>query len=176
MVNMLKRVLVHIGINPQRLLLEWVSAAEGPRFAEVVTTFTGQMRELGPLSSDGEGKPGDLKLKLKAAREMVSGEKLRWVSAKQTEFKKDGNKYQEVFTSHEIGRYLDGVILEEIIIHQILLLLKEGPLSIKDISQKLQITPPRIFEQVLGLKRKGIVEVSTIKERSPIYTISGKVA
>ena len=38
-----------MGIDPRRLRLEWVSASEGARFTEVVTEFTEQIRELGPL-------------------------------------------------------------------------------------------------------------------------------
>ena len=36
-----------LGIEPQRLRLEWISAAEGARFAAVVNEFTEQIRELG---------------------------------------------------------------------------------------------------------------------------------
>jgi F420-non-reducing hydrogenase iron-sulfur subunit len=36
-----------LGIEPQRLRLEWISAAEGARFAELVNEFTDQIRELG---------------------------------------------------------------------------------------------------------------------------------
>jgi F420-non-reducing hydrogenase iron-sulfur subunit len=36
-----------LGIEPGRLRLEWISAAEGARFAEVVREFTEQVRELG---------------------------------------------------------------------------------------------------------------------------------
>jgi F420-non-reducing hydrogenase iron-sulfur subunit len=36
-----------LGIEPQRLRLEWISAAEGARFAELITEFTDQIRELG---------------------------------------------------------------------------------------------------------------------------------
>ena len=36
------------GIEPERFRLEWVSAAEGPRFAQVVTEFTEQVKMLGP--------------------------------------------------------------------------------------------------------------------------------
>jgi F420-non-reducing hydrogenase iron-sulfur subunit len=36
-----------LGIEPQRLRLEWISAAEGARFAELVKEFTEQIRELG---------------------------------------------------------------------------------------------------------------------------------
>jgi F420-non-reducing hydrogenase iron-sulfur subunit len=36
------------GIDPERLGVEWVSSAEAPRFAEVVTTFTEKIRSIGP--------------------------------------------------------------------------------------------------------------------------------
>jgi F420-non-reducing hydrogenase iron-sulfur subunit len=42
------KLLEFSGINPERLLLKWVSAAEGPRFAEQVSEFTEKIRELGP--------------------------------------------------------------------------------------------------------------------------------
>ncbi|SLM30295.1 hypothetical protein MTBBW1_2190015 [Desulfamplus magnetovallimortis] len=41
-------VLEESGIDPERYALEWVSSAEAPRFAEVVTRFTEQIRALGP--------------------------------------------------------------------------------------------------------------------------------
>lgn len=171
MVNGVKRIMTHIGINPERLLLEWVSAAEGPRFAQVATNFTNQVRELGPLIKEAKNPKEDLVFKLKAAKSAVAGEKLRWVAAKQTEFKVDGNKYGERFTSHEIGRMLDGVIIEEITLQQILLLLEQEPLSVKEISQRLRISPPKVLEQILGLRRKEMVEVSEIRGRSPLYAL-----
>ena len=45
-----KRILRDFGIDEKRLRLEWVSASEGAIFQEVVTEFTEQMRELGPLA------------------------------------------------------------------------------------------------------------------------------
>ena len=41
-------MLEDFGIEADRFRLEWVSAAEGPRFAKVVTEFTEQVRKLGP--------------------------------------------------------------------------------------------------------------------------------
>jgi F420-non-reducing hydrogenase iron-sulfur subunit len=37
-----------LGIEPGRLRLEWISAAEGARFAQVINGFTDQVRKLGP--------------------------------------------------------------------------------------------------------------------------------
>ena len=41
-------MLEDFGIEPERFRLEWVSASEGPRFAEVVREMTEAVRELGP--------------------------------------------------------------------------------------------------------------------------------
>lgn len=37
-----------LGIDPRRLRQEWVSAAEGARFANLVTEFTEEIRKIGP--------------------------------------------------------------------------------------------------------------------------------
>jgi coenzyme F420-reducing hydrogenase delta subunit len=47
-VTVLKKLLGYLGIDPRRLRLEWVSAAEGPKFARVVTDFIAEVKELGP--------------------------------------------------------------------------------------------------------------------------------
>jgi F420-non-reducing hydrogenase iron-sulfur subunit len=47
-VMMLKKLLETIGIAPQRLRLEWISASEGNKFAEVVNDFVEEIREIGP--------------------------------------------------------------------------------------------------------------------------------
>ncbi|MHA1650832.1 MAG: hydrogenase iron-sulfur subunit [Candidatus Helarchaeota archaeon] len=44
-----KQLLKAIGINPDRLRLEWVSAAEGAKFATVVKEFTEFLEKIGPL-------------------------------------------------------------------------------------------------------------------------------
>lgn len=48
-VLLLKKLLSQFGLEPERLRLEWVSAAEGQRFAQVVTEFTEELKRLGPL-------------------------------------------------------------------------------------------------------------------------------
>jgi F420-non-reducing hydrogenase iron-sulfur subunit len=41
-------MLEDFGIEPERFRLEWVSASEGPRFAEVIREMTESVRALGP--------------------------------------------------------------------------------------------------------------------------------
>jgi F420-non-reducing hydrogenase iron-sulfur subunit len=47
-INFLQALLEFAGFQSERLHLEWISAAEGPKFAEVVTNFTEKIRRLGP--------------------------------------------------------------------------------------------------------------------------------
>jgi F420-non-reducing hydrogenase iron-sulfur subunit len=47
-VAMLKKLMEQMGMDPERLRLEWVSAAEGEKFARVVTEFTHMLKEKGP--------------------------------------------------------------------------------------------------------------------------------
>ncbi len=46
--HLLKKLLTQLGLEPQRIRLEWISAAEGEKFARVVNEFTEQLRALGP--------------------------------------------------------------------------------------------------------------------------------
>jgi len=47
-IPMIQELLKFIGISPERLRLEWVSASEGDRFASVISEFSEQIRSLGP--------------------------------------------------------------------------------------------------------------------------------
>ncbi len=44
----LKKYLTQMGMNTERMRLEWVSASEGKQFAELADDFTEKVRKLGP--------------------------------------------------------------------------------------------------------------------------------
>ena len=46
--HIVKRQLEYIGLEPERVQLHWISAAEGRKFADVVTDMTEQITALGP--------------------------------------------------------------------------------------------------------------------------------
>ncbi len=55
--QLMKRVLVQMGIEPGRLKLLWASAAEGAIFAAEINKFVEEVRALGPLNWS---QPGEL--------------------------------------------------------------------------------------------------------------------
>jgi len=50
-IPLLRKLLTYMGIEPDRLRLNWVSAAESPQFAQVTKEFVEDVRALGPLSA-----------------------------------------------------------------------------------------------------------------------------
>ncbi len=51
-IPLLKKMLKQFGIEEERVRLEWVSASEGAKFAEVANNFTQTIKDLGPSSLD----------------------------------------------------------------------------------------------------------------------------
>ena len=49
-IPLLKKMLKQLGVEEERVRLEWVSASEGARFAKVTNSFTQTIRKLGPNS------------------------------------------------------------------------------------------------------------------------------
>jgi len=53
---LLKKMLAQMGIEDERVRLDWVSASEGARFASIVSDMTGKVRALGPFKKNLEEK------------------------------------------------------------------------------------------------------------------------
>ncbi|MBU4586027.1 MAG: hydrogenase iron-sulfur subunit [Proteobacteria bacterium] len=69
--------LARLGINSQRFLIEWASAAEGPNFVKIITRFTEQAAILGPLGTSEGIDATLLREKLAQAAETAKDRKLR---------------------------------------------------------------------------------------------------
>lgn len=46
--HLLRKYIQQMGIEPQRLKLEWISASEGKQYAELINSFTQTIAEMGP--------------------------------------------------------------------------------------------------------------------------------
>ena len=47
-IMMLKKLMGQLGLEPERLRLEWISAAEGEKFAKVMREMVSDLKRLGP--------------------------------------------------------------------------------------------------------------------------------
>jgi F420-non-reducing hydrogenase iron-sulfur subunit len=51
---LLKKILEEIGLESERLMLSWISASEGPKYAKVATEFTEKIKKLGENTAKNE--------------------------------------------------------------------------------------------------------------------------
>ncbi len=113
MVHLCKKLLEHIGVNPERLRLEWVSASEGIRFAEVMNDFTKKIKALGPSHKSHGIEEDELKARLKALEKlipyikMVKREKLALHVDNAEEY---AEAYKGLYTKEEIECLFSGVV------------------------------------------------------------------
>jgi F420-non-reducing hydrogenase iron-sulfur subunit len=85
------RVLKEIGIREERFGLQWASAAEAPRFVRLITEFTQQMQELGPLGKAEGLSREELQQRLQKGLDILSRQAIRVSFGNATkEVRKDG--------------------------------------------------------------------------------------
>jgi F420-non-reducing hydrogenase iron-sulfur subunit len=65
--NLLKRMVQDMGIEGDRLRLEWISAAEGEKVKTVINEMTATIRRLGPLGIPGKVEDWDREMDRVAA-------------------------------------------------------------------------------------------------------------
>ena len=151
-----KKIMEHIGLNPERLRIQFMSGADGNLLAEVADDFTKKVKALGPLGK-GEGiDPGGLKLKLEAVRKLVPY--IRLVERERLRIPlKSKEAYERFFTSDEFNGLFNDLIANKLAMSQIMLLLRESSLSTAGISEKLGLSPSEVSKYMNISSRHGLV-------------------
>lgn len=162
--HLCRKLLEQIGVDPRRLRLEWVSASEGSRFAQIMIDFTGQLKELGPLGVS-EGIDADkLRLKLEAVRNLVPYIKLLERKRLNVRFETT-EQYDRYYASGEFDRLFRELISEKLRTEEIVLTLREKPMSGAEISEALGVSPSEITNSLNSLARQGIIRFDETEKR-----------
>lgn len=163
MVHICKKLLGHIGLSRERLKLEWVSAGEGIRYAQIMNEFVPLIEKLGPLGR-GEGlDEQELKFKLAAVTKLipyiklVQSERLRPDVSERTE-----EAYNEFYNSKEFDRMFKELIADKLAVGQIELLLREKPYSAKEISEILGLSPSETTRHLKVAARNQNIEKAAV--------------
>ncbi len=151
-----KKIMEHIGLNPERLRIQFMSGADGILLAEVADEFTKKIKSLGPLGK-GEGlDEKGLKVKLEAVRKLVPY--IRLVERERLRIPlKSKEGYDDFFTSDAFDRLFDELIASKMAMSQIMLLLRERPLSTGSLSEMLGLSPSEISRHMNVSSRHGLV-------------------
>ena len=168
-INVLKKLLARTGLEVERLRLEWVSASEGGRFAELVKDFTEQIRKLGPSPLAGDKPDKNILASVLAAKAAAEDFRFRLLVGREKTMIDDGNVYGEKISEEELDKILDEVIDAEYARNRIYLWVKEEPLSVKELSKRLDLDPKTVLHHVVIMRRRGLITVDRVEGTSPLY-------
>jgi len=151
-----KKIMEHIGLNPERLRIDFMSGADGNLLAEYTDEFTNKVRELGPLGKSEGMDEKELKFKLEAAIKLVPYMKLVERERLRVPVKSE-EAFNMFFESSEVNRLFNDLFGDKLAISQIMLLLGEKPLSTSDISEKLGLNPSEVSRHMISSSMQGLV-------------------
>ena len=164
MVHLGRKLMERIGLNPERLRVEWISASEGFRFAEVMNDFSKTLKAIGPIGK-GEGIDGsELKFKLEAIKNLIPYIKLVERERMRVPVKSE-EAYNNFFTSEEVDRLFQELIADKLAMSEIMLLLRERPRSTGEISEILGLNPSEVSKYLSNSARQGLIKLDESMKR-----------
>jgi len=151
-----KKLMKYMGINPERLRIEWVSSSQGVRFANVMNEFSTKIEELGPLGKSEGVDEKTLQLKLETVKNLLPYIKL--VERERMRVPSDTvEEYNRFFASEETDRLFRELVADKLETSQIMLLLREGPRSNGEISQTLGLDSSDVSRHINNSVKQGLV-------------------
>jgi coenzyme F420-reducing hydrogenase delta subunit len=165
-IELTKKLLEKAGLESARIRLEWISASEGERFSLVMKEFTEQIRKLGP--NPIHKYPG-MDKSISAARDAATTFRLRILVGIASELAEKGNAYGEKLSQESINQLMDRYIEVEYAQNKILQVVKDKPLSVREISDLVNLSPRDVLQHIIVMKRKNLIAMAGIDGFSPKY-------
>jgi coenzyme F420-reducing hydrogenase delta subunit/Fe-S-cluster-containing hydrogenase component 2 len=108
MVILCKKIMEHIGLNPERLKIAFMSSADGVRFVEKVSELSNKVIELGPLGKNEGLDRNELKTRLEEVVKLIPYIKLAKKEKLESRLENE-DEYEDIFTSDEIEKLFSEV-------------------------------------------------------------------
>lgn len=159
-----KRLMPHIGIDPARFRLEWVSAGEGIRFAEIMNAFSDTIKTLGPLGSSENIAPETLSFNIEAAMRLVPFMKLVERERMRVPIQSEA-EYEKYFASGTLDRLFDEIIPDKFTMSRMVALLADQSLSAGEIAEHLALSPSDLSRHLALSSKQGFIRYDTDCQR-----------
>jgi len=163
-VLMFKKIMEHIGLNPDRLRIEFMSSGDGLILTKVINDFCKDAEEFGPLGKKEDIDTKILKFKLEAISKLIPYIKLVERERLRVPHKSE-EAYHDFFAGDKFKRLFQELILDKLAVSQIVMLLREQPLSTGEMSEKLGLNPSEISRHMNTSTRHGMVRFDKDEKR-----------
>ncbi len=167
-IKMLSKLLKIIGFS-ERLRLDWVSAAEGNRFAQIVNEFNEHIKNLGPNPIKNKKIKNKLTYDFDAIKSVLKDSRLRILVGRERKIVNEGNAYNETIPLEKFEQVLDDAIQIEFERHKILQIISQNGKSVPEISKEVQIAPNYVLNHIVSLRQKGLVDLHEVNEEIPTF-------
>jgi len=166
-VEICKKLLEYTRLDPERLRLEWISAAEGSRFAGLMNDFSKKLKSIGPLAGDADGYETRLETvnKLIPYIKLVERERLRVPV-------KSEKAFDDFYRSEEFNQLFRELILDKLYLAEIHSLLGKESLSSEEIAGATRISQSEVVKYLNSSCRYGLTDYNA---KDNLYTLSGQV-
>jgi F420-non-reducing hydrogenase iron-sulfur subunit len=157
---LVKKILEHIGLNPERLNIAFMNASDGILLANSINEFSATVKELGPIGKGEDLDIGRLKFKLNALRKLVPY--LRLVERERLRVPVRSEKaYREFFDSDDFNRLFEELVVDKLAMSEITTLLADKPLSTGEIAEQLGLPPSDVARHMNTSSMHGLVKYDT---------------
>jgi len=142
-----------------------LSSAEAQRFADIATDVTNAVRQKGKFDNK------TLEMELDAAEMTVNSEAIRWLVGKQVHITSKGDVYGRKWDSESYDAVLLKELEKEYHNNLILLAIKAGFTSVREISKKTNLDLLRISYLLADLERTSRVEFLEMNNSIPAFGV-----
>ncbi|MBU0768790.1 MAG: hydrogenase iron-sulfur subunit [Proteobacteria bacterium] len=161
--DMLAQLLDISGIGRNRVHLRWASAAEAQTFADYVIEVTEVITTMGPFDKTRYS------LQLAALERGLTSPRLRWLVGIDRQVTERENVYHEKTDPEQFKKVLQNAIETEYQKALIYELLNQGPVTVKEMSEKSGLPVYTISLRLNDLERGGLAALSGCEGRTPKF-------
>jgi F420-non-reducing hydrogenase iron-sulfur subunit len=109
MVQLAKKLMEHVGLNPERLMIEFMSAGDGILFAETVTDFVKKIKSIGPQGQPEGISRDEIQSRLTDVMKLVPYIKVA-MKEKISLHLDSRAKYDDLYSLDEINKFFEDVV------------------------------------------------------------------
>jgi len=142
------------------MVLEWASAAEAPRFVELITRYVSDIKSMGPLgTAEGENEQDAIRMHLRAGVKAASARKVRTALGKLAKDMHKSYDYGLQVISEEVAKKVPPAFRKERLTQEIQLCLAEqGLFKSASLCEKTGGSEKEIEKILETLSQKGLVK------------------